>query len=96
MDYALTDKRIPVGLPLKQRDVFIYIVAYHERYHAFPSRDSIQNVFQFKSKTSVAKHLAALERKGFIRVAPRIEEASISRLSGTGIKILTMEEFLAL
>ena len=51
----------------RQRDVLDYIKDYIEVWEKPPAIREIQAYFGFRSPSTVAVHLAALERKGFIR-----------------------------
>ncbi len=54
-------------LTARQRAVLEYLCVKHKAQVRPPTRREIAAFFGWRSKTSVDNHLAALERKGFIR-----------------------------
>ena len=54
-----------IGLTEKQLEVFDYIRAYHKTSGVYPTHKDMSDHFG-TSRSNIAKHLAALERRGWI------------------------------
>ncbi len=54
------------GLTRRQQEILQYISDYISRHHYPPSYQEIADAFHITSKHGVARHLEALERKGYI------------------------------
>jgi repressor LexA len=60
-----------MNLTKRQQAVYLYLQRYIEEKGLSPTYDEIRKYFEFQSYQSVQKHLAQLERKGYIRIPER-------------------------
>ena len=60
-----------MNLTQRQQAVYFYLKRYIEEKGLSPTYDEIRQHFGFQSYQSVQKHLAQLERKGYIRIPER-------------------------
>jgi len=63
------------NLTERQEEIYKYLLEYLDERGYPPSIRDIMRAFGFKSPKAAADHLAALERKGFIRRAPELSRA---------------------
>jgi repressor LexA len=63
------------SLTERQEEIYTYLLEYLDERGYPPSIRDIMRAFGFKSPKAAADHLAALERKGFIRRAPELSRA---------------------
>ncbi|HDR04041.1 MAG TPA: hypothetical protein ENN84_02170 [Candidatus Marinimicrobia bacterium] len=51
----------------RQQEILDYLKAYYTQYHSSPTHQEMANHFGLKAKSTIFKHLKALERKGLIQ-----------------------------
>ena len=73
-----------MNLTEKQQAVYRFISGYIERRGTAPTYDEIRQYFGFNSFQSVQKHLAQLERKGYIRIPERNRSRMIELVARGG------------
>lgn len=61
----------------RQAKVLQFIVIYHGQHGYSPSYREIQEHFGFSSTTAVMGHLKALEKKGKIKITPKINRSIV-------------------
>lgn len=54
----------------KQESILVFIKDFLQERGFFPSYRDIQDAFQFKSVNAVVRHLAAIEKKGYVKRMP--------------------------
>ena len=77
-----------MNLTEKQQMVYLYLRDYIEARGMPPTYDEIRRHFGFKSFQSVQKHLAQLERKGYIRIPERNRSRMITLVEHGGSTVL--------
>jgi repressor LexA len=58
MEYKLTER---------QKEIYLYLMEYNEKYGVAPTYDEIKEFFSFSSKNAVAKHIGALVKRGVLK-----------------------------
>ena len=77
-----------MNLTVKQQAVYRYIQRYIETQGFSPTYDEIRRHFEFQSFQSVQKHLAQLERKGYIRIPERNRSRMIALVEHGGTTVV--------
>lgn len=77
-----------MNLTEKQRGVYRYLREYIEAEGLSPTYDEIRRHFGFQSFQSVQKHLAQLERKGYIRIPERNRSRMITLVEHGGSTVV--------
>ena len=77
-----------MNLTEKQQAVYAYLRQYIRRRGTSPTYDEIRQHFGFQSFQSVQKHLAQLERKGYIRIPERNRSRMISLVEHGGATVV--------
>lgn len=77
-----------MNLTEKQQAVYRYLRRYIEARGVSPTYDEIRRHFGFQSFQSVQKHLAQLERKGYIRIPERNKSRMITLVEHGGSTVV--------
>ena len=77
-----------MNLTDRQKAVYRYLKWYIETRNVSPTYDEIRHYFGFKSFQSVQKHLAQLERKGYIRIPERNRSRMITLVEHGGTTVV--------
>ena len=77
-----------MNLTEKQQAVYRYLQGYIEDHGTSPTYDEIRQHFGFQSFQSVQKHLAQLERKGYIRIPERNRSRMINIVEHGGSTVV--------
>ena len=89
LDLYLIYTYIPnMNLTEKQQAVYRYLQGYIEANGTSPTYDEIRRHFGFQSFQSVQKHLAQLERKGYIRIPERNKSRMITLVEHGGSTVV--------
>ena len=70
----------------KQYAILLYLYEFWIANKSYPSIRAISDNFGYKTKNAAASHLAALEKKGFIKRIPGSYKNT--RITGMGMRIL--------
>ena len=85
-----------MNLTKRQQAVYLYLQRYIKEKGLSPTYDEIRKYFGFQSYQSVQKHLAQLERKGYIRIPERNRSRMITLIEhGSRSMVIPMAGLVA-